>query len=177
MLTRIASSSGIERMRVDKFRGRDRRRPCSCRAHESLSAVAPCCLRPGTLVCGHDRTTCTWTGVVPAGSTCHLISCQKLFHLTIKNLGEEQRVEPVSLRAVRTTPCFRQERFILFRKWNGLEAQVHVLFNPRLQSAGGYETAFCIVGGKIAVEAMGERRLLHIGNEFDASRRGNTRPV
>src|SRR6266478_6742454 len=42
MLTRIASSSGIERMRVDKFRCRDWRRPCPCRAHESLSAVAPC---------------------------------------------------------------------------------------------------------------------------------------
>src|SRR6266404_9034396 len=29
-------------MRVDKFRCRDRRRPCPCRAHKSLSAVAPC---------------------------------------------------------------------------------------------------------------------------------------
>ena len=55
----------------------------------------------------------------------------------LADFAEEQRVGARSFRTVRTTACFRQESFIVFGERDRLAAEVHVLFNPRLQLAWG----------------------------------------
>ena len=84
----------------------------------------------------------------------------------LTNFREEQRIESGTLRAVCTTPGFRQKRFIVFRKRHRLEAEVYVLLNPRLQSARGYEAPFRVARGKIAVKAMGQRLFLYFGRKL-----------
>ena len=72
------------------------------------------------------------------------------------NFGEKQRVESGSLRAPRETPGLGQERFIVLRKRNGLEARIDVLRNPGLQPARGNQAPLPVLPGELTVDAMCE---------------------
>lgn len=84
---------------------------------------------------------------------------------SIGGFAEEQCVKPGALRAVRAASRPGYERFIVLRKRNGFEAEVHIALNPFLQTADGNECAFAVVRREVAVKAEGERFLLDIGGE------------
>ncbi len=84
----------------------------------------------------------------------------------LAHFGKEQRVESGALRAVRATPCFRDQRCVLLRERHGFEAEIDVVCNPRLQTRDRNEAEFRIACAIEAIEATAQRFFLDVGREF-----------